>query len=349
MPANRHTPRSVLVTGGAGFIGSNYLLASVPTQAEVRFVNLDALTYAGNLDNIPDSLKGNGQFEFIQGSITHADLVKKLVKRSDVVIHFAAESHVTKSIYDNSIFFETDVIGTRVIADAIAKYPVERFIHISTSEVYGTALTEPMDENHPLNPMSPYAAAKAGADRLVYAYVQTYKIPAVIVRPFNNYGPCQHLEKAVPNFIISALQDEPLTVHGMGEATRDWMFVEDTCRGLDAVLHADLDLVAGQTINLGTGIDTSVLEIAHAILDLTGKPRDRIDFTSDRPGQVNRHISSTAKARALLGWKCEVDLREGLARTVGFYRNNRQWWERFLWMKDSWKTSSTQVPTRPLN
>lgn len=338
--------KTVLVTGGAGFIGSNFLRHLHSRYPDYQILLLDALTYAGNLDNIPETLKHSGQFEFFQGNITQAELVQKLVQRSDVVIHFAAESHVTKSIYDNSIFFETDVIGTHVIADAIAKYPVERFIHISTSEVYGTALTEPMDENHPLNPMSPYAAAKAGADRLVYAYRQTYDIPAVIIRPFNNYGPCQHLEKAVPNFIVSALLDQPLTVHGMGEASRDWMFVEDTCRALDAVMHAPLDTVAGQTINLGTGHDTSVLEIARLVLELTGKPVDRIEFTSDRPGQVTRHISSTAKARALLDWKHTVNLKDGLARTVEFYSDNRGWWERFLWMKDSWKPAPDLARTR---
>ncbi len=338
--------KTVLVTGGAGFIGSNFLRHLHGRYPDYRILLLDALTYAGNLDNLPDALKSNGQFEFFHGNITQAELVQQLVQRSDVVIHFAAESHVAKSIYDNSIFFETDVIGTHVIADAIAKYPVERFIHISTSEVYGTALTEPMDENHPLNPMSPYAAAKAGADRLVYAYRQTYDIPAVIIRPFNNYGPYQHLEKAVPNFIVSALLDQPLTVHGMGEASRDWMFVEDTCHALDAVMHAPLETVAGQTINLGTGRDTSVLEIAQLILGLTGKPQDRIEFTSDRPGQVTRHISSTAKARALLDWKHTINLKDGLARAVDFYRDNRGWWERFLWMKDAWKPEPGLARTR---
>ena len=328
--------KTILVTGGAGFIGSNFLHLLHRRHPENRILLLDALTYAGNLDNLPGPLKYSPNFEFHHGSVTHAELVQNLVRRSDVVIHFAAESHVTKSIYDNSLFFETDVIGTRVLADAMVRFPVERFIHISTSEVYGTALCAPMEETHPLNPMSPYAAAKAGADRLVYAYVQTYNLPAVIVRPFNNYGPFQHLEKAIPNFIVSALMDQPLTVHGTGEATRDWMFVEDTCQALDAVLHADLREVRGQTINLGTGRDTSVLEIAERILDQMGKSRNLIQFTENRPGQVDRHIAATAKAQALLNWKSEVGLDEGLARTIAFYRENPAWWERLLWMKDTW-------------
>ena len=165
-------------------------------------------------------------------------------------MHFAAESHVTRSIYDNAIFFETDVIGTQVVANAVVNNHVELFVHISSSEVYGTALTDPMDEEHPLNPMSPYAAAKAGADRLVYSYIKTYDLPAVIVRPFNNYGPCQYLEMAIPNFIVSALQDKPLTIHGDGNSSRDWMYVEDTCRALDKILHVSREKVIGQVLSL---------------------------------------------------------------------------------------------------
>jgi dTDP-glucose 4,6-dehydratase len=251
-------------------------------------------------------------------------------------VHFAAESHVTRSIYDNAIFFETDVIGTQVVANAIVNNPVELFVHISSSEVYGTALTDPMDEEHPLNPMSPYAAAKAGADRLIYSYVKTYELPAVIIRPFNNYGPCQHLEKAIPNFIVSALQNQPLTIHGNGKSSRDWMFVEDTCEALNRVLHAERDRVIGQTINLGTGTDTSVVEIARRILCLMNKPESLIQFIDDRPGQVTRHISSVNKSREYLDWQTKVGLDEGLKRTIEFYQNNRKWWERIMWMKELW-------------
>ena len=212
--------------------------------------------------------------------------------------------------------------------------PVELFVHISSSEVYGTALSDPMDEEHPLNPMSPYAAAKAGADRLIYSYIHTYDLPAVIIRPFNNYGPFQHLEKAIPNFIVSALQDQPLTIHGDGQSSRDWMYVEDTCEALDKVLHAERDRVIGQTINLGTGTDTSVVEIARKILKALNKPESLLQFIEDRPGQVTRHISSTQKAHACLEWKSKIDLDGGLDRTIEFYRNNRQWWERG--MKKLW-------------
>ena len=193
-----------------------------------------------------------------------------------------------------------------------------------------------MDEEHPLNPMSPYAAAKAGADRLVYSYIKTYDLPAVIVRPFNNYGPCQHLEKAIPNFIVSALQNKPLTIHGDGKSSRDWMYVEDTCQALDKILHANRDKVIGQVINLGTGKDTRVADIGKKVLEKLGKPETLLEYIEDRPGQVSRHISSTARSKELLDWQARTDLDEGLGKTVEFYKNNRQWWERFIWMKELW-------------
>ncbi len=328
--------KTLLVTGGAGFIGSNFINFIHKRYPKYKILLLDALTYAGNLDNIDQSLKSNGNFQFHHGNITHPDIVNKLVSEANIVVHFAAESHVTRSIYDNAIFFETDVIGTQVVANAIVNNPVELFVHISSSEVYGTALADPMDEQHPLNPMSPYAAAKAGADRLIYSYVKTYDLPAVIIRPFNNYGPCQHLEKAIPNFIVSALQNQPLTIHGNGESSRDWMFVEDTCEGLDRVLHAEADSVIGQTINLGTGTDTSVVEIARRILRLMNKPESLLQFIEDRPGQVTRHISSVSKSLEYLNWQSKIDLDEGLKHTIEFYKNNRKWWERVLWMKELW-------------
>ena len=193
-----------------------------------------------------------------------------------------------------------------------------------------------MDEEHSLNPMSPYAAAKAGADRLVYSYMKTYDLPAVIVRPFNNYGPCQHLEKAIPNFIVSALQNKSLTIHGNGNSSRDWMYVEDTCQALDKILHASRDKVIGQVINLGTGKDTRVADIGKKVLEKLGKPETLLEYIEDRPGQVSRHISSTARSKELLDWQVRTDLDEGLEKTVEFYKNNRQWWERFIWMKELW-------------
>ena len=330
--------KKLLITGGAGFIGSNFINYIHRCHPDYKILLLDALTYAGNLDNIPASLKSNCHFDFFHGNVTHPDIVNKLVSETDIVVHFAAESHVTRSIYDNAIFFETDVIGTQVVANAVVNNPIELFVHISSSEVYGTALTDPMDEEHSLNPMSPYAAAKAGADRLVYSYMKTYDLPAVIVRPFNNYGPCQHLEKAIPNFIVSALQNKPLTIHGDGDSSRDWMYVEDTCQALDKILHASRDKVIGQVINLGTGKDTRVADIGKKVLEKLGKPETLLEYIEDRPGQVSRHISSTARSKELLDWQARTDLDEGLEKTVEFYKNNRQWWERFVWMKELWGT-----------
>ena len=328
--------KNLLVTGGAGFIGSNFINYIHRCYPNYRIQLPDALTYAGNLDNIHPSLKSNNHFEFFHGNITHPDIVGKLVAEADIVIHFAAESHVTRSIYDNAIFFETDVIGTQVVANAAVNNPIELFIHISSSEVYGTALTDPMDEEHPLNPMSPYAAAKAGADRLIYSYIKTYDLPAVIVRPFNNYGPYQHLEKAIPNFIASALQDKSLNIHGNGKSSRDWIYVEDTCKALDKILHAERKQVIGEVINLGTGSDTCILDIGIKVLEKLGKSKNQINFIEDRPGQVSRHISSTKKSETLLGWKSQVELDEGLDKTINFYKNNREWWQRFLWMNELW-------------
>ncbi len=310
--------KKLLITGGAGFIGSNFINYIHRCYPDYKILLLDALTYAGNLDNISPALKSNSHFEFFHGNITHPDIVGKLVAEADIVVHFAAESHVTRSIYDNAIFFETDVIGTQVVANAAVNNPVELFVHISSSEVYGTALADPMDEEHPLNPMSPYAAAKTGADRLIYSYIKTYDLPAVIVRPFNNYGPCQHLEKAIPNFVVSALQDKPLTIHGDGNSSRDWLFVEDTCRALDKILHVDREKVIGQTINLGTGSDTCVLDIGRIILEKLGKPERMLNYIKERPGQVSRNISSINKSEELPDWKAEKSLDGGLEKPIEF-------------------------------
>ena len=321
--------KTILVTGGAGFMASNFVRYILNKYQDYHVLVLDALTYAGNMDNIPE----DPRLEFWYGNVRNAELVGTLVAQSDIVIHFAAETHVTRSIYDNLIFFETDVLGTHSIANAILKSgSVERLIHISTSEVYGTAVKDVMDEEHPLMPMSPYASAKVGADRLVYSYGITYDIPAVIIRPFNNYGPRQHLEKVIPRFITSCLLDEPLTVHGDGSARRDWLFVEDLCRALDATMHAANE-VNGQTINIGTGRDIDIKTIAEIIVDKMDKPRSLITYIGDRPGQVFRHTSSTNKAKKVLGWRAETSFEDGLDKTIEWYKNNPEWWKNSLWMR----------------
>lgn len=327
--------KTILLTGAAGFIGSNFLRYMFDKYPHYNFIVLDVLTYAGNLDNIGDDIKESPRFEFVYGSITNQELVDAVMKRSDWVVHFAAESHVSRSILDDQTFVVTDVMGTQVMMHALVKCPnVERFIHISTSEVYGTAEKEPMDEEHPLNPRSPYAAAKVGADRLVYSYYCTYDVPVVIIRPFNNYGPQQHIEKMIPKFITSALRGIPLTIHGDGSAQRDWLHVLDTSEALDKVLHHErFGEIQGEVINLGTGIATSILEIAHAILDYLQVPKSNLKFVGDRPGQVACHISSTNKAETLLGWTQKRTIQDELPAVIEWYRTHADWWKKLVMMQ----------------
>ena len=324
----------ILITGGAGFIGSNLVKFLFNKYPDYYLIVLDVLTYAGNLDNIPEEIKKSNRYEFWRGNVCDPAIVNQLFKRADAVIHLAAETHVSRSIYDDSKFFETGVIGTQVVSNAVvANKNIERFIHISTSEIYGTAREMPMTEDHPLEPRSPYAAAKAGADRLVKSYMFTYGIPAVILRPFNNYGNNQHLEKVIPRFITSALKDEPLTIHGTGEYRRDWIFVEDTCEAIDKALHQDLEKIKFETINIAYGRDLSNLEIARMVLKNLGKSEDLIKYIGDRPGQVARHLAATKKAEELLGFKAKTSFEEGLKKTIEWYRNNESWWEKQKDMK----------------
>ncbi len=327
--------KTILITGGAGFIGGNFVRYLYKKYPQYKLIVVDALTYAGYVENLPNRGFNADNFEFWYGNVRNAELMDTLISRSDIVVHFAAETHVTRSIYDNLIFFETDVVGTQVVANAVCKYRdrIERFVHISSSEVYGTALSDTMDEDHLLCPMSPYASAKAGADRLVYSYWATYRVPAVIVRPFNNYGPYQHLEKVVPRFITSCILGEPLTVHGDGSALRDWIFVEDHCRALDLILHKDIKTLQGEVINLGSGVSMDIKTIAEIICKKMKVPVSRIRRIGDRPGQVFRHTSSTQKAKELLGWKSKTSFEDGLDKTIRWYRDNRKWWEKQLWMR----------------
>jgi dTDP-glucose 4,6-dehydratase len=319
----------VLVTGGAGFISSSvihYLLEATPYEV----VSLDALTYAGSLENLADVMS-HPRLAFVHGDIRDAELVRQLVDGVDVIVNAAAESHVEKSIADGaSEFVTTNVEGTQILLDAIRRTPVERFVLVSSSEVYGTAEYAPMDERHPLNPRSPYAGTKAGADRLAYSYFVTYELPIVIVRPFNNYGPRQHPEKVVPRFVTQALCDEPLTIHGDGHASRDWLYVGDDAEAIRAVIEAPLEDVAGEVVNVATGVDISVSEVADLVLDALGKPRSQRLHVEERPGQVERHVGSTEKAERLLGWHARTAFADGLERTVAWYRVNEAWWRGIL-------------------
>jgi dTDP-glucose 4,6-dehydratase len=321
--------KRVLVTGGAGFIPSNFirhLLANTPYEV----VSLDALTYAGNVENLAEVMS-HERLSFVHGDIRDADLVRDVVAEVDVIVNAAAESHVEKSILEGaSEFVRTNVEGTQILLDAIRDAPVERFILISSSEVYGTAERDPMDEEHPLNPRSPYAATKAGADRLAYAYWVTYGLPIVIVRPFNNYGPRQHPEKVIPRFITHALEDRPLTIHGDGHASRDWLYVDDDAEAIEAIIATPIDRVAGEVLNVATGADISVERIADVVLEVLGKPASLKTHVPERPGQVDRHIGSTEKTERLTGWRARTSFEDGLERTVAWYSENVSWWRGIL-------------------
>src|SRR5438874_1061327 len=321
--------KRVLVTGGAGFIPSNFihhLLAKTPFEV----VSLDALTYAGNLDNLSGAMS-HERLSFVHGDIRDAELVQDVVSEVDVIVNAAAESHVEKSIEEGAReFVTTNVEGTQILLDAIRETPIERFILISSSEVYGTAERAPMDEEHHLKPRSPYAATKAGADRLAYSYWTTYGLPIVIVRPFNNYGPRQHPEKVVPRFITQALADEPLSIHGDGHASRDWLYVTDDAEAIVAAIRAPIESIAGEVVNVATGVDIPISEVARLVLDAVGKPADLVRHVSERPGQVDRHIGSTEKAQRLLGWTAQTSFAQGLERTVAWYGDNEAWWRAIL-------------------
>jgi dTDP-glucose 4,6-dehydratase len=327
-------PKTTLVTGGAGFIGSHFV-EKLFDETDDQILVLDVFTYAASPGNIRYDIRESARFELVRGDVRDERLVADLVGRSDRVVHFAAESHVARSIFADRLFFETDVLGTHSIASAVSsrRGKIDRFVHISTSEVYGTAAYEPMDEFHPLNPCTPYAAAKAGADRLVYAYLETYKIPAVIIRPFNNYGPRQHVEKVIPRFITQAILGEPLTIHGTGDSSRDWVYVGDTC---EAVMRA---LVApeavGHVFNVGTGIDISVREVAARVRSIVTSDKAFpgklvVANVPERPGQVRKHIADTSKARGVLGFDAKMNFWDGLRRTVEWYQENPTWWQRLL-------------------
>ena len=321
--------KRVLVTGGAGFIPSN-MIRHLLEATDHEVVSLDALTYAGRLENLADVL-AHPRLSFVHGDIRDRGLVRELVGGVDVIVNAAAESHVAKSIeHGASEFVRTNVEGTQILLDAIRETPVERFVLISSSEVYGTARYAPMDEEHPIEPRSPYAGTKAGADRLAFSYVVTYGLPIVIVRPFNNYGPRQHPEKVVPRFVTQALSDEPLTIHGDGHASRDWLYVFDDAEAIAAVVDAPLEDVAGEVINIATGVDVSVSDVADAVLWVLGKPQELRQHVVERPGQVDRHVGSTQKAERLLGWRARTGFEDGLERTVAWYRDNEAWWRGIL-------------------
>lgn len=314
--------KRVLVTGGMGFIGCNFVKYMFREHDDVKIINLDKLTYAGNPENLKD-LKDK-RYAFVEGDVCDKSVVDKAVSKCDAIVHFAAETHVDRSIMYAGDFVTTDVFGTFVLLEAARKHKVQRFVHISTDEVYGEAVGRPSKENDALMPKSPYAASKAGADRLAFSYFCTYGLPVTITRCTNNYGPYQYPEKLIPLFVTNAIDDLPLPVYGTGRNTRDWIFVEDHCRAIDMVLESkDFE---GEVFNVGSGEEKSVLDIASLILSNLDKPDDLMRFVKDRPGHVTRHAVDSVKIRRSLGWTPQRTFEAAMRTTVDWYRDNQEWW-----------------------
>lgn len=315
-----------LVTGGLGFIGSNFIRYMLDRYPNASITNLDALTYAANPDNL-QQLENDTRYRFIHADLTDAAAVdRELSLGYDAVIHFAAESHVDRSIADPGSFVQANVVGTHHLLEAVRKYKVPRMIHISTDEVYGTL--EPDDpafsEQSPLAPNSPYSASKASSDLLARAAYHTYGLPVIITRCSNNYGPYQYPEKFIPTIITRALADQPLPIYGDGLNVRDWLHVEDHCAAVDLVLHAG---VPGEVYNVGGGNERTNLEVVHAILTALGKPESLISFVKDRPGHDRRYAINAAKLQHELGWQQQIPFDEGIKRTVEWYVRHEPWWK----------------------
>jgi len=313
----------ILVTGGCGFIGSNFIRHILSRYPDYSIVNLDALTYAGNPENLRD-IQDDIRYTFVKGRIEDAALVSRLMERVDSVVHFAAESHVDRSIVDAQPFLMTNVIGTYTMLDAARKASVRRFVHISTDEVYGAlGDTGRFDEETPLRPNSPYAASKASGDLLVRSFHETFGFPAVIVRPSNNYGPYQYPEKLIPLMITNLFEGKRVPVYGEGKNVRDWLFVEDNCRAIDLILHNGR---TGETYNVGGDGERRNIEIVREVVKMMEKDEASITFVKDRPGHDFRYALDNSKIERELGWRPLVDGEKGLEETIGWYRNNEWWW-----------------------
>ncbi|HOC92690.1 MAG TPA: dTDP-glucose 4,6-dehydratase [bacterium] len=326
---------TILVTGGAGFIGSNFVHFMLKKHDDIKIINLDKLTYAGNLENLED-LKGDARHEFVKGDICDRALVSELMAKCDAVVHFAAETHVDRSIVSAGEFIQTDVLGTQALLEAARERGVRRFVHISTDEVYGDAGDEPSKESDALMPRSPYAASKTGADRLAFSYFTTYGLPVIITRGVNNYGPFQYPEKLIPLFVTNAIDDKPLPVYGSGRNTRDWIFVDDHCDGIDTVLRAD-DKYNGECFNIGASQELSVLQITDIILEYLNKSHALIKHVEDRLGHVKRHAVRTDKIAGALGWKAKSSFEEAMEKTIRWYVENEGWWRRIKEKQEEYK------------
>jgi dTDP-glucose 4,6-dehydratase len=318
------TRAHVLVTGGAGFIGSNFVHHLRRRFPEGRITVLDKLTYAGNVANL-DPVKDAPGFLFIRGDICDPATVKRAMAGADVVVNFAAETHVDRSIEDASSFVLTDTYGVFVLLEEARRAGVKRFVQISTDEVYGEVMEGAADEDYPLHARNPYAASKIGGDRLAYAYAVTHGVPAVVTRCSNNYGPYQYPEKMIPLFVTNAIEDKPLPVYGSGKNTRDWIHVEDHCRAIVAILESDD--VEGETFNIAGGNERNVLDIAAIILERLKKPTTLLKHVTDRPAHDRRYAIDAARLTKKTGFKPESDFARGIEATIDWYVANRPWWE----------------------
>jgi dTDP-glucose 4,6-dehydratase len=312
----------VLVTGGAGFIGSNFVRYALTEHPDWRITTLDKLTYAGRRENLHDVM-AHPRHEFVHDDIANAAVAGPLVERSQVVVHFAAETHVDRSLQAAGEFIHTDVFGTFVLLEAARRTPsLRRFVQISTDEVYGSVPVGASRETDELKPRNPYSASKAAADRLAYSYWATYNVPVVITRASNNYGPYQFPEKVIPLFVTNALDDIPVPLYGDGRNVRDWLHVDDHCRGVDLLIDRGQ---SGDVYNIGGGNEVENVDLTHRILSLVGKPTSLIKPVQDRQGHDRRYCLDTTKLRQL-GWRPRVDFAQGLSATVDWYRRNEWWW-----------------------
>jgi len=316
----------ILVTGGAGFIGSNCIRYLLNHHPAYTIINIDKLTYAGNLDNLKD-VEGNHRYFFVRGDIADSECVTKIIDDGvDAIVNFAAESHVDRSIEDAGIFLKTNVLGTQVLLEAGRRKGIKRFIQVSTDEVYGSLGPEgSFTEDSPLKPNSPYAASKTAADLLVRAYHKTFGFPGIITRCSNNYGPYQFPEKLIPLFITNALAQEPLPLYGDGLNIRDWIQVEDHCQAIDLILHQG---AIGEIYNIGGGAEKTNLELTRIILKKLNRPETLIRYVKDRPGHDRRYAIDPGKLKRELGWKPLYTFERGIEETIRWYGENRWWWEK---------------------
>lgn len=313
----------LLVTGGAGFIGSNFIHYILSQHPDWEITNLDKLTYAGNLENLRD-VENNPRYHFVKGDIVDRELIDNILQENiDVIVNFAAESHVDRSILDASPFIETNVKGTQVLLEGARQYNVGKFIQVSTDEVYGSIQEGRFTEQSPFSPNSPYAASKVAADLLCHAYWKTYQLPVVITRCSNNLGPFQFPEKLIPLAITNALENKPIPIYGDGLNIRDWIYVLDHCRALDLAIQKGKP---GEVYNIAANQEKTNLELIHQLLDMMAKPQSLVTFVADRPGHDRRYALNTSKITRELGWKPLYSFEKALAATVDWYLNHEHWW-----------------------